>query len=251
MKAHWRVLGVAIALASPWADADEVRVAVAANFAQTLTALAEAFTAATGHRVLASTASTGKHYAQIRNGAPFEVFLAADAERPARLEAEGLSVPGTRFTYAVGRLVLWSPRPGYVDADGAVLNQEAFRHLAIANPKTAPYGDAARQVLTHLGLWDSLQARLVRGENVGQAFQFIASGNAELGFVALAQIQYPGSPVDGSRWLPPADWYAPLLQQAVLLPRGRDHAAARALLAFLRGSPVARQIIEAHGYALP
>jgi molybdate transport system substrate-binding protein len=190
--------------------------------------------------------STGKHYAQIRNGAPFDAFFAADADRPMRLEQEVRIVPGSRFTYAIGQLVLWSPDAGLVDPGGAVLQSDRFRHLAIANPDLAPYGAAARSVLQALGLWDALAPKLVRGENIGQTFQFVISGNAELGFVARSQLEAPGRAPAGSSWPPPRDLYPPIEQQAVLL---RDSPASRAFLAFMRAR--ARAIVRAYGYDSP
>jgi molybdate transport system substrate-binding protein len=228
----------------------QVHVAVAANFAVAAEEIGRAFEAETGHKLLLSTGSTGKLYAQIANGAPFEVFLAADVERPAKLEAVGHAVAGTRFTYALGQLVLWSPRPGLVDDHGAVLAKGGFRHLALTNPTTAPYGAAARQVLEKLGLWDKLGPLRVQGENVGQTFQFVASGNAELGFIALSQLSTPETPLRGSHWVVPAELHDPLEQQAVLLNPGAGHPAARAFLEFLRGE-AAGQILDAHGYGRP
>jgi molybdate transport system substrate-binding protein len=227
--------------------AAEVRVAVAANFIGTLDELGKAFHAGSGDTLVVSSGSTGKLYAQIRNGAPYDVLLAADVERPRRLEQEGLAVPGSRFTYARGQLVLWSREPGRVDADAQVLRSGRFRHLAIANPLTAPYGVAAMQTLEHLGLWEALAARLVRGEDIGQTFQFVQSGNAEIGFVALAQVRELNPAARGSWWLVPAKLYEPIEQQAVLLTRARDNAAARAFLTFLC-SVRAREIIQASGY---
>lgn len=209
--------------------------------------IAARFAAETNHRLVLSSGSTGKHYAQIHHGAPFDLFLAADRERPERLEREGRAVPGTRFTYALGRLVLWSPDPELVDDQGAVLQSGGFRHLAIANPRLAPYGRAARQLLQGRGLWQRLQPRLVRGENIGQAFQFVRSGNAELGLVACSQLFGPGGELGGSRWLVPEGLYAPIEQQALLL---RDTSAGRALLRYVRG-PAGRAIIRRYGYALP
>lgn len=237
---------VALALAgAPVARAGEVHVAVATNFAKTARALAGAFAAETGHRAVVSDGSTGKLYAQIVNGAPFEVFLAADAERPRRLEAEGRAVAGTRFPYALGRLVLWSPDAARITGADA-LEREDFRRLAIASPELAPYGAAARALLEQLGLWEHLQRRLVRGEDVGQAFQFVATGNAELGLVALSQVSGRG----GSQWIVPPDRYPPIEQQAVLLAPGRSDPAARAFLDFLRGD-AARAQIERAGYGVP
>jgi molybdate transport system substrate-binding protein len=221
-------------------------IAVAANFAATANELARRFAAETGHEAVLSFGSTGTLYAQIANGAPFEVLLAADALRPLRAEAEGLAVPGTRFTYAIGTLVLWSRDPDLVDAEAAVLRRGDFARLAIANPKTAPYGVAAMQTLNALGLGAALRERLVMGTNIVQTFQFVATGNAALGFVALSQV---AAERGGSRWVVPSHLHDPILQDAVLLARGADNEAARAFLAFLR-SPEARRIIEADGYRL-
>lgn len=206
-----------------------------------------AFEAQTNHRLMVSYASTGKHYAQIVNGAPFDVFLAADLERPRRLEAKGLAVAGSRFTYALGKLVLWSPQPGLFGDGAEFLIEGNFRFLAIANPRTAPYGLAAEQTLRRLGLWETLWTRIVRGENVGQTYAYVQSGNAELGFVALSQVSIAADQVTGSIWMVPEGLYQPVEQQAVLLT---DNDAARTLLAFLRGEQAAT-VIRAHGYALP
>ena len=224
--------------------ADEIKIAVATNFVGAMNALVERFEATTGHDVLVSSGSTGGHYAQIKNGAPFEAFFAADTERPRLLEAEGLAVPGSRFRYAVGRVALWSPRANYVDADGNVLETGAFRHLAIANPALAPYGAAGRDVLTARALWDRLQPRLAMGQDIGQAYSFVQTGNAELGFVAWAQLKQPGREIAGSYWLVPESLHRPIEQEAVLL---RDVPAARALLDFMK-SAEAREIIRGYGY---
>jgi molybdate transport system substrate-binding protein len=229
------------------AHATEVRVAVAANFVGTLARIGKAFQASAGDTIAASSGSTGTLYAQIHNGAPYDVLLAADVEHPKRLEQEGLAVAGTRFTYARGQLVLWSRDPQLVDSDGKVLRTGSFRHLAIANPATAPYGAAAQQVLERLGLLSTLAPRLVRGENIGQTFQFVRSGNAELGFVALAQVRQLAPSARGSSWVVPANLYDPIEQQAVLLTRAHDNAAARAFVEFLRGK-AARDMIKADGY---
>ena len=229
---------------APMAWGERAHVAVAANFAPVMEILAPRFEAATGHRLLISYGSTGTLYAQIRNGAPFEVMLSADEQRPRRLEQAGLGVPGSRFTYALGRLVLWSREPGWVQ-DAAALAGD-YRYLAIANPRIAPYGVAARQVLEKLGLWQALGERIVEGESVTQAYQFIASGNAELGFVALSQIQGRR----GSYWPVGEDLYDPIAQQALLLVRGADNLAARALLDYLQGQE-GRSLIQAAGYRLP
>jgi molybdate transport system substrate-binding protein len=231
------------------AKAAEVSVAVAANFTAPLDRLGAAFEKVSGHHLLISSGSSGKLYVQITTGAPFEVLLSADAERPMRLEKEGAAVAGTRFTYALGKLVLWSSDPGLVDPAGAVLAGSRFRHLAIPNPELAPYGAAARQVLQGLDLWQKLAPRLVQGEDIGQTYQFVATGSAELGFVALSQVRAAGKP-QGSLWLVPADRYRPIEQQAVLLTRGKDNPAARAFLDFLRSAP-ARTLIQDFGYGLP
>jgi molybdate transport system substrate-binding protein len=235
---------VLLVVAAGPAQAAQVKVAVAANFTAAMKEIAAAFEAATGHELVVSYGSTGKIYAQIVNGAPFEVFLAADQARPQRLVEEGRA--SDRFTYAVGRLVLWSPDPDRVDARGAVLRSGDFRRLAIANPVTAPYGAAAVQVLERLGLMQALEPRLVRGDNIAQAYQFVATRNAELGFVAMAQVALePG----GSRWPVPLDLYDPIRQDAVLLEKGRDNPAARALLDYLAG-PEAHAVIERFGYGV-
>ena len=229
--------------------ADEIRVAVASNFADAVKAAVDVFEKKTGHRVILIFGSTGKHYAQIRNGAPFEAFFAADARRPALLETEGVARPGSRFTYAVGKVVLWSPDPDLIDADAGagVLADGGFRHLAMANPKLAPYGKAAEEVMRKKGVWDDLRTRTVRGENIGQAFQFVKSGNAELGFVALSQIRKPGMAIPGSFWRPPQALYTPIVQQAVLL---KANPPARQFLAFMQ-EDAAVKIIERYGYEVP
>jgi molybdate transport system substrate-binding protein len=240
-------LALAATLVSGAARADAVQVAVAANFYATMQRIAAAFERDTGHRALLSAGASGSLYAQIVNGAPFEVFLSADAETPARLEAQGAAVAGSRFPYATGRLVLWSARSGAVDADGAVLRAGVFRHLAVANPRTAPYGAAALQVLGAMGLLDAVRPKIVQGENVAQVQQFVASGNAELGFVALSQVWHDGTLTQGSAWIVPASLHAPLRQDAALLLPGRDRPAAQALLRYLR-SDAARAVIRSFGY---
>jgi molybdate transport system substrate-binding protein len=245
MKQLASVLAVVTCLGT--AHAGEVQVAVAANFAGPMEKLAEQFQKDTGHKAVVASGATGKFYAQIRNGAPFEVLLSADDETPARLEAEGQVVAKSRFTYAVGRLVLWSAKANYVDATGAVLKTGAFTHLAIANPKTAPYGAAAVAVIDKLGLTARLQPRLVQGENIAQAFQFASTGNAELGFVAQAQVWRDGKFTAGSGWIVPATMHAPIRQDAALLTRGAKNPAAQALLDYLR-SDKAKALIRAYGY---
>ena len=229
------------------ARAEDVRVAVAANFAAPMKEIAAQFERETGNRVLVSVGSTGGLYAQLKNGAPFELLLSADEQTPKRLEDDGAASAGLRFTYAIGKLVLYSPEPGFVDDQGRVLRAGNYKHLAIANPKTAPYGAAAVEALRHLGIWDGVQAKLVQGESISQAFQFVASGNAELGFVALSQIDTPGHPARGSWWLVPENLYSPIRQDAILLKSGENQPAARALFDYLRSEKVKR-LIHAYGY---
>lgn len=227
--------------------AAEAQVAVAANFTEPAKAIAERFRARTGHVAVLSFGSSGQFYAQIANGAPFEVFLSADRERPEKAEADGLAVAGTRFTYARGRLVLWSPTPGLVDGRGQVLRSDRFHKLSIADPKLAPYGEAAVQAMRGLGVYDRVQPRLVLGTSITQAYQFVRSGAAELGFVALSQV---ADEKGGSRWVVPAADHDPIDQQAVLLKPGANDPAAKAFLAFLKG-PEARAIIRRYGYEVP
>ena len=218
------------------ATAEEVRVAVAANFLTTLNEIITNFQTDTGHTVVVSSGSSGKLYAQIQNGAPFELFFSADVKRPQLLEEEGLAVKGSRFVYSVGRLTLWSPDSNVVNGDGqAVLSKASFEHLAIANPKTAPYGMAAEQTLKKLGLWESLKDRMVQGENIGQTFQFVYSKNAQLGFVALSQVLDPKINGSGSRWDVPASFHDPLEQEVVLLMTGQNHSGAKAFLEYVKG----------------
>ncbi len=237
-----------VALAAP-ALAAEVSVAVASNFAAPMQKIAAAFEKDTGHKAVLAFGSTGKFHAQITNGAPFQVLLAADDETPQRLEREGFAMAGTRFTYAIGRLALWSRLPGRVDDKGDVLRVGGFAHIALANPKIAPYGAAAAEVLNGLGLTATLTPKFVLGENIAQTYQFVASGNAELGFVALSQVYLDGKLAAGSAWVVPATLHAPIRQDAVLLRAGKDSAAAAALLAYLRGDK-ARALIRASGYDL-
>ncbi|MBD8753693.1 molybdate ABC transporter substrate-binding protein [Pseudomonas coleopterorum] len=249
MKFTTTLLALGTALAFNVAHADEVQVAVAANFTAPIQAIAKGFETDTGHKLVAAYGSTGQFYTQIKNGAPFEVFLAADDTTPAKLESEQETVPGSRFTYATGTLALWSAKPGYVDADGAVLKKNEYQHLSIANPKAAPYGLAATQVLAKLGLTEATQAKLVEGQNITQAFQFVSTGNAELGFVALSQIYKDGKVSSGSAWIVPAQLHDPIKQDAVILNKGRDSAAAKALMQYLKG-PAAAAIIKSYGYQI-
>jgi molybdate transport system substrate-binding protein len=235
------------ALAGASATAGELRVAVASNFTTPVQAIAAEFKAQTEHEIMLIPGSTGKLYAQINNGLPIDIFLAADAGHPARLEDDGLIVAGSRFTYAIGQLVLWSPKPGYISANGSRLTQGGYNHLAIANPQLAPYGKAAQEVLESMGLWALLYKQIVRGENVSQTYLFIDSGNAELGFISLGQITKPGQPLPGSLWIVPQQLYSPIEQQAVLI---ESSIAAEAFIAFLK-SNTARTIISSHGFAVP
>jgi molybdate transport system substrate-binding protein len=241
------VAALVLPFTPPRAFADEIRVAVASNFAEAVKEIAGRFESESGDKVTLVFGSTGKHYAQIKNGAPFEAFFAADVERPRLLEQEGVALAGSRFTYALGKVILWSPRTDFVDPEGNVLDTGDFRHLALANPKLAPYGKAAEQVLRKRELWRSLQRRMVRGENIGQTLQFVESGNAELGFVAYSQIRSPDHPTEGSFWDVPQSLYDPIEQQAVLL---KDTDAARAFLAFVK-SDEALEIIRGFGYGTP
>lgn len=229
------------------AQADQVMVAVASNFTAPMNAIAAEFARDTGHQARLSFGSSGKFYAQIRNGAPFQAFLSADDETPARLEREGLTQPGSRFTYALGTLVLWSAQPGVVDTRAEVLRQNRFNRLAIANPKLAPYGKAAEEVLTGMGLLDSLSAKFVQGENIAQTWQFASTGNAELGFVALSQVMTNGRITGGSAWIVPGKLHTPIRQDAVILNPGKGNPAAAALMQYLK-SDKARAIIKSYGY---
>jgi len=230
------------------AYADPVSVAVAANFTAPMQKIAAAFEADTGHKAELSFGATGKFYAQITHGAPFQILLSADDTTPAQLVQAGKAVAHSRFTYAIGTLVLWSAQPGTVDAQGDVLKKGDFKHLAIANPKLAPYGLAAMQVMDKLGLAAALTPRLVQGENIAQTFQFVSTGNAQLGFVALSQVMVDGKLAKGSAWQVPASLHDPIRQDAVLLNPGKDSTAAAALLQYLRGDK-ARAIIQSYGYS--
>jgi molybdate transport system substrate-binding protein len=227
--------------------AGEVLVAVAANFAAPLARVGAGFTEATGHTLKVSAGATGKFHSQIVAGAPFEVLLAADDTTPRKLVANGHAVAGSAFTYAIGYLALWSARPGFVDDQGAVLATGRFSHLAVADPKIAPYGRAALKVLKARGLDEALAARLVTATSIAQAYQFVSTGNAELGFVALSQVVTPGQPVAGSYWRVPSGLHDEIRQDAVLLKAGQKNPAAIALLDYLK-SPAARAVIRSFGY---
>lgn len=248
MKTSLAILAI---LASVGVRADEVQVAVAANFTAPMQQIASDFEKATGHKVIASFGSTGKFYAQIKNGAPFEVLLAADDETPTKLGKEGAAVATSQFTYAKGKLVLWSTKEIIVDDKGNVLKKGGFDHIALANTKLAPYGAAAVEAMKALGVHDALAPKFVTAENIGQTYQFIKSGNALLGFVALSQvINVKESKVtDGSAWVLPANLYQPIRQDAIVLDKGRGKPAAEALMRFLQGDK-ARAVIRSYGYEL-
>ena len=229
--------------------AGEVSVAVAANFTAPMQKIALAFEAETGHKAVLAFGSTGTLYAQIRNGAPFQILLAADDETPLKIEKEGLGVGGSRFTYAIGKLVLWSKQPGLVDDKGEVLRSGRFQRIALANPKLAPYGAAAMETMTKLGVAQALQPKFVQGENIAQTYQFVFTENAQLGFVALSQVYVDGKIANGSAWVVPAGLHEPIQQDAILLTKGNNNLAAAALMQFLR-SERAKFLILAHGYAL-
>jgi molybdate transport system substrate-binding protein len=243
----WCLLAITCTVTTP-ASAEQVLVAVAANFAPPFREVALEFEKATGHNVKVAAGSTGNFYAQIKNGAPFDVFFSADVERPKLLEEEGLGIKDSRVTYAVGRLALWSLTPSLLKG-ADTLHSPHFKHLAIANPKTAPYGAAALQTMQKLGVWDKLRPRIVTGENLGQTMGFIESGNAELGFVALSQVLDPKLKGKGARWDVPTDLHEPIKQDMILLTKGKDNPAARALMEFM-GGPQAKTVIERYGYGL-
>lgn len=244
------LLALAAALTLSWsAQADTVNVAVAANFTAPARVLAAIFEKTTGHEAKLSYGATGAFYSQIKNGAPFDVLLAADDERPIKLEKEGDTVPGSRFTYAIGQLVLWSAKPGVVDGQGEVLKGGQFNKLAIANPKLAPYGAAAVETLNKLGLYAAVQPKLVTGESIGQTYNFVATGNADIGFIALSQIQEAGKLKGGSAWIVPANLHAPIVQDGVILKRAAANPVAKAWMELLR-SPKAKELIRGYGYSV-
>ncbi|BCO25886.1 molybdate-binding protein ModA [Rhodoferax lithotrophicus] len=230
------------------AQADEISVAVAANFTAPMKQIAEVFEKETGHKIQAAFGATGKFYAQIKNGAPFDVLLAADDETPTKLVKENAAVAGSQFTYAMGKLVLWSVKPAIVDQAGEVLKKGGFDHIAFANPKLAPYGAAAVETLKSMGVYDTLQPKVVTGESIAQTYQFVSSGNALLGFVALSQVLKDGK-IEGSSWVVPAKLYSPIRQDAVILEKGKGKPAAEALMKFLKADK-AKAIIQSYGYEL-
>ena len=227
-------------------EAAEIRIAIASNFTDAIKSLSRDFEKKTGHKTKLIFGSTGRHYAQIKNGAPFDVFFAADSKRPELLEQEGLIITGSRFTYAIGKLVLWSPKADLIDSNTKVLEQQNFNHIAVANHKLAPYGKAAHDVLTGLNLWEKIKSKAVRGENIAQTFQFVKSGNAELGFVALSQIKHLGKDQQGSKWEIPENLYQPIKQQAVLL---NNNPTAKSFMDYMKTDD-ARNIILNSGYGI-
>ncbi|MGB0544951.1 MAG: molybdate ABC transporter substrate-binding protein [Candidatus Pseudothioglobus sp.] len=234
------------------AIADEIKIAVASNFYPTMKELVTHFESITPNsdttnNIVLISGSSGKHYAQILNGAPFDLFFSADKLRPNMLEKEEVFNNQSRFTYALGKLALWSPFNEYVDSDGQVLYNDDFRFLAIANPKIAPYGVASKETLTSMNLWQDMEEKLVRGENIAQTFQFAKSGNAKLGFVSYSQILSLNSSSEGSYWLVPQDMYQPIEQQAILL---KDSSLGKDFLSFIM-SDEALDIIKRNGYDLP
>jgi molybdate transport system substrate-binding protein len=238
-----------LAFSSGLVLADEVQVAVAANFTAPMQKIAVEFHKDTGHSAQLIFGATGKFYAQIKNGAPFEVLLAADHETPARLIREGGAVEGTQITYAIGKLVVWSSKAALVDGNGAILKNAGIAHVAYCNPDLAPYGAAAVETMKSLGVFDALKPKLVMGENITQAYQFVASGNAEIGFVALSQVYKDGRISDGSAWIVPSGLYSPIRQDAVMLAKGRGHPAAAQFLEYLK-SDKAKAVIRSFGYDL-
>ena len=242
---RWPLLAL-LFLAGPL-QAAQAQVAVAANFAEPARAIAAVLQKTTGHTVQITLGSTGRLYAQVRNGAPFDLLLSADAKTPAQLEDDGLAQPGSRFTYATGKLVLWSADAARVDAQGAVLKGDGFRKLAIANPKTAPYGAAAVEAIDRLGLTAALAPKLVQGESIGQTHHFAFTGNAEIAFVAMSQVLEGGRLKGGSMWVVPQNLYGAIQQDAVLLKRAANNEAAQALMKLLQ-SPTIKTLIRSYGY---
>ena len=240
---------IAACAASMAVHAETVNVAVAANFTEPAKALASVFEKTTGHSAKLSFGATGAFYAQIKNGAPFDILMAADDERPALLEKEGDTVPGSRFTYANGQLVLWSAKPAYVDDKGELLKANQFNKLAVANPKNAPYGAAAMEALNKLGLMSAAQPKLVTGESIGQTYNFIATGNAEVGFVALSRVLHNGKLKSGSMWIVPEQLHSPIVQDAVTLKRAAGNPAAKAWMDLMK-TPKTKEFIRTYGYSV-
>ena len=244
------IITFSLVLFSALTNAETTLVAVASNFTKPMTEIAAEFEKATGHTAKLSSSSSGKFVSQIENGAPFEVFLSADESSPLRLEKDGFAVSGSIHTYAIGKLVLWSSIPRFIDDQGAVLTNGKFEHIALADPKLAPYGAAAVDYLNRKKLLEKLQPFMVMGENISQTHQLISSGNVELGFIALSQVSENGKITSGSGWIVPQNFYAPMKQDAVLLKTGDENPAAKALLDYLKSEP-ALAIIKKYGYDLP
>ncbi len=246
----WSIF-ISVPIFSSKAWSNEIHVAVASNFYNPLREIATQFEKETNHQIKVIAGSTGKLYAQIMHGAPFDIFLAADQKRPMMLEKNGNAISGTRFTYAVGKITLWSVFPNAISKNGkSTLRANNFSHIAIANPRTAPYGKAAIQTMQNLGLWKKIQPKVVQGENIGQTFQFVASQNAKLGFVALSQILDPKNKFKGEKWDVPEKLYDPINQDAVILKKGGNNSAVKTLSKYLK-SKKAKLIIQKYGYGLP
>ena len=241
------VLNAVLLTCSAATLAGEAHLAVAANFAEPIKAVAAVLEKTTGHTLKVTLGATGKLYAQIKNGAPFDVLLAANTATPAALEKDGLAKPGSQFTYATGKLVLWSADAAKVDAKGEVLKGGNFRKVAYANPKTAPYGEAAVQAMDKMGLTAALTSKLVQGESIGQTYNFVHTGNAEIGFVAMSQVLEGGKLKGGSMWVVPQSLYSPIRQDAVMLQHGTNNPAALALVKLLQ-SPNIKDLIRSYGY---
>jgi len=253
-NANFKVINlllICVGFSSTQIFADEIKVAVASNFYPAMKEIvlqfeSNQFQSSENHKIVLISGSSGKHFAQIINGAPFDIFFSADKDRPTLLEKKGISESGSRFTYALGRLVLWSSLDGFVEKDERLYNHD-LRFLAIANPKIAPYGVAAREALISINLWEEVQSKLIRGENIAQTFQFVNSGNAELGFISYSQLRNPNYPLVGSFWEVPQSLYKPIEQQVVLLKKS---LLAKDFLSFI-GSDESLNIISKYGYDLP
>lgn len=244
------ILAILLAAYATTLRAEEAVLAVAANFSAPMQQIATLFQKDTGHTIKLSFGATGAIYAQIKNGAPFDVFLSADQSTAQKLALEGMAVPNSRFTYATGQLTLWSKQKDLVDGNGQILKSNSIQRIAVANPKLAPYGAAALETITRLGLLNELQPKLVQGDNISQTYQFVFTQNAPIGFVALSQIYANDAITSGSAWIVPSHLYKPIAQDVILLRKGSDNAAAKALMLYLKGDK-ARQIIKSYGYLVP
>ncbi len=242
---HLCAYGIFVVAAN--AQAAEIKVAVASNFANTLKEIAVEFQRDTGHQLAITPGATGKFYAQISNGAPFDVFLSADDETPRKLAQEGKAIAASQFTYAIGRLALWSPSPDLVDKNADILKTDKFKYIAIANAKVAPYGQAAVQTMQKLGVLSKIEPRVVQGESIAQTFQFVSTGNAQLGFVALSQIFENGKIKTGSAWIVPEEMHEQLKQDAVILQSCKNTAACQALMDYLKSEKI-KKMMSSYGY---